>query len=559
MAEVVGEARSMGSASPAPSPARDVYDAVVVGSGFGGAVAACRLAQAGRSVAVLERGRRWEGDDFPRSIGQVAEAFWDEGRSHGFVEYLAFRKLDVVQGAGVGGGSLHYFNVNVRTPARVFEDPAWPLAVRRRMLDPYYDVALDMLESGPLRPPVGRDHLPARTDVFVGAARRAGLPVQEADIAVYTGEARTHPISGIAQSPCTYCGNCLFGCAVGSKNTLDLNYLALAERHGAQVLPLHVVDTIAHDPGGGYEVRFHRLSPDRPGAAPVAGRLTASQVVVAAGSLGSTRLLLASRDVARTVPALGRRFSLNGEFLFASARDTTERTDPGLGPPITAMVTVERKGHLVTVEDLGLPDAMLWFLEGAFPPRGGRLRGMLAVAGAYLKRSLGLGGRTSRLALQMDALLAGGRTPHSIPYLGMGTDTSDGTMRLVDGALDIDWSPVRNRRMYREIERLMGEISRAAGGSFSTSFLWRWPLRKALTAHPLGGCPMGDDPATSVTNHRGEVWGHPGLYVVDGAIIPSALAVNPSLTIAALAERAAFFMVHDREMTVGDARAPANR
>jgi cholesterol oxidase len=538
--------------------ARQDYDAVVIGSGFGGAVAACRLAQAGRSVAVLERGRRWDGQDFPRAIGEVAGAFWDEGRSHGFVEYLAFRTLDVIQGAGVGGGSLHYFNVNVPAPASVFEHPAWPRAITRRTLDPYYDVALDMLESRPLRPPAGRDRLPARTDVFVAAARQAGLPVEPTAVAVFTDADRPHPVSGVAQSACTYCGNCLFGCAVGAKNTLDMNYLAMAERHGAEVLALHAVDAIVeHDDG--YEVRFHRLDGD--GAH--SGRLRAAQVVVAAGSLGSTKLLLASRDTAATLPrlgaSLGRRFSLNGEFLLASARDTTTRVDPGLGPPITAMVTVERDGHVITVEDLGLPDAMLWFLEGAFPPRGGRLRALAAQAAVYLRRSLGLGGRNSRLKLELDAMIAGGRTPHSMPYLGMGTDSSDGRMRLVDGELDIEWSPRRNRRMYREIERLMDEISRAAGGTFATSFLWRWPLRKALTAHPLGGCPMGDDPATSVSDDRGEVWGHPNLYVVDGSMIPRAIAVNPSLTIAALAERSAFHMIHGREMAAGDARSPVNR
>jgi cholesterol oxidase len=547
-----------------PAAARHVYDAVVIGSGFGGAVAACRLAQAGRSVAVLERGRRWAGHEFPRAIGEVAEAFWQEGRSHGFVEYLAFRTLDVVQGAGVGGGSLHYFNVNVPAPAKVFEHPAWPAAITRRSLDPYYDVALDMLESRPLRPPAGRDRLPARTDVFVEAARRAGLPVEPTAVAVFTDADRQHPVSGVAQSACTYCGNCLFGCAVGAKNTLDVNYLAMAERHGAEILPLHAVDSVAELPDGGYEVRYHRPSLGSGSATDSSTvSLRASQVVVAAGSLGSTRLLLASRDVAGGLPrlgsSLGRRFSLNGEFLLASARDTTTRVDPGLGPPITAIVTVERKGHLITVEDLGLPDAMLWFLEGAFPPRGGRLRALALQAAVYLKRSLGLGGRNSRLKLELDALLAGGRTPHSMPYLGMGTDSSDGTMRLVDGELDIDWSPRRNRRMYREIERLMGEISRAAGGRFETSFLWRWPLRKILTAHPLGGCAMGDDPATSVTDHRGEVWGHPNLYVIDGSMIPRALAVNPSLTITALAERSAFHMVNGRELATVDARSPVNR
>ena len=117
-----------------------VIDVVIVGSGFGGAVTACRLAAAGRSVCVLERGRRWSAPDFPRSAGQVAEAFWDEGRSHGFLEYLAFRRFDVIQGAGVGGGSLHYFNVNLPAPPTVLAGPAWPAVFGRVSLDPFYDI-----------------------------------------------------------------------------------------------------------------------------------------------------------------------------------------------------------------------------------------------------------------------------------------------------------------------------------------------------------------------------------------------------------------------------------
>jgi cholesterol oxidase len=256
------------------------------------------------------------------------------------------------------------------------------------------------------------------------------------------------------------------------------------------------------------------------------------------------------------VPSPGSR---NGEFLFARAERTAERTDPGLGPPITAKVTVSSGAHIVTVEDLGLPDSLLWYLEGAMPPIMGRLRGLAGLAAGYLRRSVGLGTTTSRVSLEMDALVSGGRTPHTIPYLGMGTDTSDGRMTLQGSEFDVDWSPRRNREMYRAMETVMAAIAKGAGGRYVSSFLWQWPLRKMLTAHPLGGCAMGDSPTTSVVNDRGEVWGYPNLFVVDGSIIPTALAVNPSLTIAALAERAAYWMLHGREMNVVDATVPANR
>jgi cholesterol oxidase len=525
------------------------YDVVVVGSGFGGAVMACRLAEAGRSVAVLERGRRWDSADFPRAVGQVAsEAFWEEGRSHGFIEYAAFRKLDVVLGAGVGGGSLHYFNVNLRADERIFADPRWPRAVTRQSLEPHYERALEMLESTPLRPPYGRDALPERSSVFLSASRAAGYLTDEVPLAVHMDAPRTNPVTGLAQNPCVYCGNCLFGCDVRAKNTLDSNYLALAEnRYGAAIHPLSVVDGIAPSDGGGYDVSFRRLDGADPKSPGVPESLHGTNVVVSAGTLGSARLLLSCRDVKRSLPALsqavGQHFSLNGELLFAFAHRTSKRTDPGLGPPITARATVHTADHLITVEDLGLPDSLLWYLEGALPPAAGRVRGLAELLTSYLRRTLGMGSRTSRLSLELDSVVSGARTPRTIPFLGMGTDSSDGRMRLDGDELEIDWDARRNRVLYKEMTKVMASISEAAGGQFSTSFLYRWPMRKILTAHPLGGCAMGDDPTRSVVKDSGETWAYPGLYVVDGSIVPSALAVNPSLTIAALAERAAEQMV----------------
>src|SRR4051794_6804567 len=394
------------------------YDVVVIGSGFGGAVVACRLAQAGRSVAVLERGRRWDRSEFPRAIGQLADgAFWEEGRSHGFLEYAAFRKVDVIQGAGVGGGSLHYFNVNIPADASIFADRRWPAAITRAALDPYYEMALDMLESRSLRPPPGRPELPERTLAFLEAGRAAGYPTEQVTIAVHAEAARANPVTGLTQNACTYCGNCLFGCDIGAKNTLDTNYLARAERQaGADIFPLHQVDSIgpaSGAAGGGYEVRFRQFDPNDPAAAGVPGVVTADNVVVAAGAVGSTALLLACRDRHRTLPplpdALGRRFSLHGEFLFAFAPHVTRRTDPGLGPPITGRATIRTVDHLLTVQDLGLPDSLLWYLEGVLPPAVGRLRGMATLLATYAKRTIGVGSRTSRLSLELDAIVSGAR------------------------------------------------------------------------------------------------------------------------------------------------------
>ncbi len=530
------------------------YDVLVVGSGFGGAITAARLAQAGKSVAILEQGRRWHKQEFPRTIGQVSSrAFWQQGKSSGFLEYRAFRRMDVIQGVGLGGGSLHYFNVHLRADADVFEDPRWPQAITRTGLDPYYDLAQSMMDSKPLSPPAGLK-MPSRTEVFLGAAKKADMTSEMVPLAVHTGEERRNPHGLVVQQACTYCGDCLYGCHIHAKNTLDITYIGMAERqHALEVFTLHRVDKIekSDQDGAGYKVSFQRLSEAE--AAPIeTGEVHAGKVVLAAGTLGSTEILLRSRDEHRSLPrlgaAVGRRFSCNGEFLGAAAIDTTKSVDCGHGPSITARVDVSTKNHKITIEDLGLPDSMLWFLEGMLPPRGGRIARLLDLAGRAMAQALGFMSRRGPVRDSVDALFARSRTPRILPFLGMGMDASDGVFRLNKGRLDLDWDHAASREMYRSMHKRMRELSEAAGGRYATSPLWRWPVRKILTAHPLGGCAMGDDAETSVVNDRGEVHHYPGLYVIDGSMLPTALAINPSLTIAALAERASWWMLHDRDI-----------
>lgn len=515
---------------------REAYDVVVIGSGFGGGINACRLAAAGRSVCVLERGRRWGRKDFPRTTGQVARAFWNE-RDLGLLDYRAFKKIDVIQASGVGGGSLVYFNVHLRTPPEIFLDPRWPRGVKREVLDPFYDMAKEMLEARPLTPPAELS-MPHRTEAFLAAAERSGRRADLVDICVYTGPERTNRF-GALQDGCVYCGNCMLGCHVHAKNTVDLNYLLLAEAHGAEVYPLHLADQIEPVDGAGYRVHFRRFHEDA--SQPERGSVVGRRVVVSAGSLGSTELLLRSRDLHRTLPALspalGQRFSGNGDFILAGAFEADREVDPGQGPSITAMTTHRTEQHHLSVQDLGFPDPFLWYLESALPSPS-RLKELKLFLRKYVYRLLGLT-RASAFTDGAEKLFQGGVTPRFLPYLGMGTDAADGRMGLSDGNIDITWNSARSRGMFREMESVMKELSRALGGRYETSILWRWPLRKLLTAHPLGGCAMSDDPAAGVVNEFGEVYHYPGLYVSDGSVIPTALSVNPSATISALSERIA--------------------
>jgi cholesterol oxidase len=542
---------------------RAQYDVIVIGSGFGGAVTAARLAQAGRSVCVLERGRRWDKREFPRSLGQVKSAMWRDNESYGFIEYKVFKRIDVIQGAGVGGGSLHYFNVHLRAPKEILERPEWPALIKRDRMEPYYDLAQDMLDSKPLEPRLPRFPLPKRTEAFAAAAAAAGRSAERVPIAVYTGPPAPNRHSGVMQEPCDYAGDCLLGCRSHSKNTLDLTYLPMGEiKYGLEIFPLHAVDKI-EPTSSGYRVQFTRLDPGAPGRGE-RGTVSAKQVVVAAGSLGSTQLLLKCRDQHKTLPKLparlGHRFSGNGDMLFAGTLGADRAVEPGEGPSITIGADFSRKGskHRVYIEDLGFPNPFLWLLEGTLPSTS-RTWGLVRSAGSYLGAMLGRHSKAgSRIGFESDNLFAGNRTEHFLPYLGMGTDAGDGVMSLDrQGEIDLHWDPAASMEMFHEMEQGFQELSRGAGGHYLKSFLWGWPMQRLLTAHPLGGCAMSDAPETGVVNDRGEVWGHPGLYVVDGAMIPGALSVNPSMTITALAERAAQWMIHGAELS-SRCRAPDN-
>jgi cholesterol oxidase len=539
---------------------KPAYDVVIVGSGFGGAITGCRLAQAGRSVCLLERGKRWRREEFPRTTGEIAKAFWRQGKTPGFIDYRVFKKIDVIQGSGVGGGSLHYFNVHLRTPQQIFDRQQWPAQFDRTMMDPYYDLVQDMLDAVPLTPPAGLE-LPARTAAFSDAAKSCGRDPELLHIAVYTGPPRENPHSGVPQSPCDYSGNCLLGCQVHAKNTLDLNYIPLAEAHGAEVYPLHLVDKIEPLGEPGYRVHFKRLDADNPRQSEP-GTVVGKTVILAAGTLGTSELLLRCREVHRTLPALspvlGHRFSGNGDFLLAGTLDANRVVDPARGPSITAVADFSTAANQIHIEDLGFPDPFIWMLEGAIPSAG-RIRNLVLSLKNYLLASLGLNGGASRISFELARLFTGGATAWFLPYLGMGTDAGDGRLRLQDGEIDIAWSPRRSRRLFREMEDALKALSRGLQGRYVTSILWQWPLRKLLTAHPLGGCVMGETAGLGVVDPYGQVWGYPNLYVADGSIIPTALSVNPSLTISALAERIAFWMIQGREMASGDPRTPANR
>jgi cholesterol oxidase len=202
---------------------------------------------------------------------------------------------------------------------------------------------------------------------------------------------------------------------------------------------------------------------------------------------------------------------------------------------------------------------MLWFIEGMLANAAPTLN-LIRWAKLFLQGSLGIGGATERLSHERERLFGGGRTRGFLPYLGMCQDAADGQLLLDrDGNIDLRWDPKQSEQNFFELEDALRALSRALDGKYVPSPLWNPPLRELLTAHPLGGCAMADDHKRGVVNDRSEVHGYPGLFVVDGSIVPTPLSRNPTATISALAERAAFNMIHGRELTANDSDTPATR
>ena len=518
---------------------RAAYDVVVVGSGFGGGIAACRLAEAGRSVCVLERGRRFGREDFiddPRDAPSLL--YHDKHNPGGLYDVRLTRDVTVITAAGVGGGSLVYANVQLRAPADVF-DHGWPAAIDRAELDPWYDRTEEALEprTTPAEPALDK------VRAFAAMGRRAGREAELLPIAVHFGEAREHPFSGVAQEGCQNLGRCDLGCPVHAKNTVDITYVARAETHGAEVHPSHLVTRLVPPGAAGerWRIVFRDLVNGRDGT------VEAGTVVLAAGTLGSTRLLLKNRRrLPGLSPALGSRFSGDGDALGAAFDPGAEdvrgaRND--YGPSMTSKLDYTADRRLI-VADGGLPanfDVLLDVARGVNVIKGWR-RWLVRAHQALTHMGLSdqpLSPRHVRLRerrADTDALV----------FLMIGRDAADGQMRLTPlfRRLDIRWSKAGSAQLFRDLERSANELAKAADAEPFYA-LDGGPLSTFITVHPLGGCPMADDPAHGVVDDAGRVHGVPGLYVLDGSIVPTALGVNPSKTIAALAERGAHRLVEE--------------
>ncbi|MGI8729920.1 MAG: GMC family oxidoreductase N-terminal domain-containing protein [Solirubrobacteraceae bacterium] len=541
-----------------PALLGDAYDVLVVGSGYGGAVTAARLgyanhrAGANLKIAVLERGVEHPVGSGPEDEGALLRALRTKSNPFGFYELLAGDTIDVIQGCGLGGTSLNNMNAAV-TPDREVFLQSWPQAFRDEVLrspqgvgglEEHFSRARRMLGSAPYR----NGRRLAKTSVFDAIAERAGMAGEAVSINVNPSDRVTR--YGLRRAACTNCGDCCMGCNVGAKNTLTSNYLPIARHFGVQLFTRIEIDRVEVADDDGYRVHCMR----RTGAS---GRgieqhvIAARRVVLAAGSLGSTAILLRSRAAGLAVSdRLGESFSGNGDAFGLAyntdrvtnaqgfGTDVGERASIAAGPSITSMMRFGADqpdlAKRFTVQDLTPPRALVDVLRVGY-----------AVAAGATEPDL----RPDSLARVLDDVNwnTSGAMNHSLGFLIMAHDSSDGRIVLDDdGRPQIDWPGAPAEHIYGQVNSILRGAVEAIGGRYVPNPRWASRLlgNNLVTAHPLGGCAKADEASAGVVDHAGRVFApdggvYDGLRVCDGAVIPRALAVNPLLTISMFAERSA--------------------
>ncbi|MGC4962683.1 GMC oxidoreductase [Gordonia sp. DT101] len=516
---------------PTAGPSGTDFDVIVIGSGFGGSVAALRLSEKGYRVGVLEAGRRFADDELPATSWRLRDYLWAPFLGcYGVQRMHLLRDVLVMAGAGVGGGSLNYANTLYRPPASFFGDPHWgAITDWAGELSPYYDQAERMLGA------TTYPHVTPSDDVMREVAAEFGVEETfvPTPVGVFFGESGvTSPDpffggAGPARTGCTECGACMTGCRVGAKNTLVKNYLYLAEQAGAQIIPMTSVHAVRPSAEGGYTVGTHRTGRRRR-----VRTYTADQVVFAAGTYGTNKLLLSmkqSGDLAGLSDRLGQVVRTNSEaVLAATARDRT--VDYTQGVAITSSFHPNAHTHIEPVR-YGKGSNLIGLLQAVLVDGGGRMPRILKAIGAMLThpgaalRSLSVRHWSERtiIALVMqtadNSIELFARRGRLGPRLRSRAGAGDPPPR---------WIPEGHRAVRSVADRIDGD----AGGSVVDL------LNIPMTAHFLGGCAIGTDSRTGVVDAYHRVFGHPGLHIVDGSTVSANLGVNPSLTITAAAERA---------------------
>ena len=534
----------------------DEYEVVVVGSGYGGSVIAARLAEQGRSVCLLERGKEWQPGDFPDTFKELSGNIRTKNNPLALIDYYLCEDIDVLKGNGLGGTSLINLNVAYRPDREFFEDPRWPKTYRdlgdSGEIWKYYRRAESVLSP---------NHHPRWNELT--KVRRVKQRYDELTDAQFGPVNLTVNFDldgdknpqGVKQYPCIDCGDCFPGCNVGAKNALYMNYLPFARQKGAEIHTRIEVRHLEQRAEGGWTLIYRHNAAGGHGED---RRLTAHNVVLAAGAVGSTEILLRSAAQGLAVSGrLGYGFSGNGDYLGLAYNNDVRCNVTGYGnhpdspraqvkpgPTIVSSIQYDRSrpfAERITIEDFALlPSALVDAYRRALP-------GLAALTGEDSDHGLAdKAHELARIGQDQVGWNPNGALNHSMVYLVMAFDDAKGRMFLNDkGRVNIDWPSVHKDPIFERIEDELKEHARVLGGTWvHLDRPGLFDYDNLITAHPLGGCDLGDDADGGVVDADGQVFDgaggvHPGLFVVDGAVLGVPIGVNPFLTIAAVAERTA--------------------
>lgn len=565
----------MGRISSPIESIQDHYDVVVVGSGYGGGITASRMARAGKRVCVLERGEELQPGEYPDTEQEALGTFQiDSPRGHigehtALYDFRLNEDINVFLGCGLGGTSLVNANVSLPPEPRVFEDDVWPAELRADVgtrLRRGIERAEEMLKPRPYPTDSPQLHKLGAMEQSAGKldARFYRPPIN------VTFEPFENDVNhvGVEQRPCVLCGDCVSGCNHRAKNTVLMNYLPDAHNHGADIFTRAAVRHVENEDGR-WLVHYDLLEAGREKFDAPTEFVSADIVVLAAGTLGSTEILLRSREKGlSTSEQVGTRFSGNGDVLGFAYNADEEINGMGygnrnpsdmepVGPCITGIIDMREQPELdrgMVIEEGAVPGGIDNFMPGF-------LAAASKAPGVGKDTDTGIADRLQEARRELESLVLGprhGAVHNTQTFLVMTHDDGAGRLELEDNRLRVHWKGVGEQPIFKRVDENLTTATEALGGTFVRDPVWTKLFgHDLITVHPLGGCPMGEDASRGAVDHKGRVFSgtagtdvHEGLYVSDGSIVPCPLGVNPLITISGLAERCAALMAEDRGWTI---------
>ncbi len=562
------------------------YDVIVIGSGYGGSIAASRLSRAGKKVCLLERGKEYLTGEFPDTQLEATEHMQFNlndkriGSESALYDFWIDDDINVFKGCGLGGTSLVNANVCIRPEKWVFKEEVFPKILRAESenihsdLEEGYRLAYQML-----KPNAYPENFPAlkKMEAHKLSAQKMDKPFYKTDISVnFDIDGENHV--GIHQKPCNLCGDCVSGCNVGAKNTMMMNYLPDAVNFGTDIF---VECAVSHVEKNGLQwiVHFKLLGAQKQKLHDPQMYVSADTVVLAAGTLGSTEIMLKSRDKGLEVSnKLGYHFSGNSDYVGFGYNTEHEINGIGkgkesdkenpVGPTITSIIDLRNTKHKedgMILQEASIPS----LLSKVFPEF------MLTTGNLATKKAIEANRKVQKekdenqkeqefeneiqaKKRELESVTKGayaGATKNTQTYLLMTHDKSAGVLTLKDDRLRISWQGIGNEDSYERANNYIKDATDALGGNSVPNPTWTQIFNQDLvTIHPSGGCIMGEDTREGVVNHKGQVYCtsagenevYENLYIADGSILPRSLGANPMLTISALSERICKIMAREK-------------